>query len=47
VRAAFDHVGKKATDKALRTAAKMMGLPDEDDLAGPLGSAEIAARRTC
>ncbi len=28
-RAAFDHVGKKATDKALRTAAKMLGLADE------------------
>jgi GTP diphosphokinase / guanosine-3',5'-bis(diphosphate) 3'-diphosphatase len=26
-RAAFDHVGKKATDKALRTAAKTLALP--------------------
>ena len=44
-RAAFDHVGKKATDKALRTAAKMMGLADEEDLLARLGSAEVAARR--
>jgi len=44
-RAAFDHVGKKATDKALRTAAKMLGLADETDLLARLGSAEITARR--
>jgi GTP pyrophosphokinase/guanosine-3',5'-bis(diphosphate) 3'-pyrophosphohydrolase len=44
-RAAFDHVGKKATDKALRTAAKMLGLADEEDLLARLGSAEITARR--
>ncbi|MCC6863484.1 MAG: bifunctional (p)ppGpp synthetase/guanosine-3',5'-bis(diphosphate) 3'-pyrophosphohydrolase [Rhodobacteraceae bacterium] len=44
-RAAFDHVGKKATDKALRTAAKMMGLADEMDLMARLGSAKVTARR--
>jgi GTP diphosphokinase / guanosine-3',5'-bis(diphosphate) 3'-diphosphatase len=44
-RAAFDHVGKKATDKALRTAAKVLGLADEDDLLSRLGSAELTARR--
>ncbi len=44
-RAAFDHVGKKCTDKALRTAAKMLGLPDEIDLLARLGSAELTARR--
>ncbi len=44
-RAAFDHIGKKATDKALRTAAKMLGLADEDDLLSRLGSAELTARR--
>lgn len=44
-RAAFDHIGKKATEKALRTAAKMMGLADEEDLLARLGSAEITARR--
>ena len=44
-RAAFDHVGKKASDKALRTAAKMLGLQDEMDLLARLGSAELTARR--
>jgi guanosine-3',5'-bis(diphosphate) 3'-pyrophosphohydrolase len=44
-RAAFEHVGKKATDKALRTAAKMLGLADETDLLARLGSAELPARR--
>ena len=44
-RAAFDHVGKKATDKALRTAAKTLGLADEQDLLARLGSAELTARR--
>lgn len=44
-RAAFDHVGKKATDKALRTAAKMLGLANENDLLARLGSAELPARR--
>ncbi|CAN1499679.1 SpoT Guanosine polyphosphate pyrophosphohydrolases/synthetases [Paracoccaceae bacterium] len=44
-RAAFDHVGKKASDKALRTAAKMLGLADETDLLARLGSAELPARR--
>lgn len=44
-RAAFDHVGRRATDKALRTAAKMLGLADENDLLARLGSAEITARR--
>jgi GTP pyrophosphokinase/guanosine-3',5'-bis(diphosphate) 3'-pyrophosphohydrolase len=44
-RAAFDHVGKKATDKALRTVAKTMGLADEQDLLARLGSAELTARR--
>jgi len=44
-RAAFDHVGKKATDKALRTAAKMLGLADENDLLARIGSAEMPARR--
>jgi GTP diphosphokinase / guanosine-3',5'-bis(diphosphate) 3'-diphosphatase len=44
-RAAFDHIGKKATDKALRTAAKVLGLADEEDLLSRLGSAELTARR--
>ncbi len=45
VRAAFDHVGRKATDKALRTAAKMLGLSDETELLAQLGSAELTARK--
>ncbi|MDP4031565.1 MAG: bifunctional (p)ppGpp synthetase/guanosine-3',5'-bis(diphosphate) 3'-pyrophosphohydrolase [Pseudorhodobacter sp.] len=44
-RAAFDHVGRKASDKALRTAAKMLGLSDETDLLAQLGSAELTARK--
>jgi GTP pyrophosphokinase/guanosine-3',5'-bis(diphosphate) 3'-pyrophosphohydrolase len=44
-RTAFDHVGKKSSDKALRTAARMMGLGDETDLLARIGSAEVAARR--
>ena len=44
-RAAFDHVGKKATDKALRTVAKTLGLADEQDLLARIGSAELTARR--
>ena len=44
-RAAFAHVGKKASDKALRTAAKMLGIADENDLLARIGSAEMPARR--
>ncbi|MGP3699237.1 RelA/SpoT family protein [Rhodobacter sp. NSM] len=44
-RAAFDHVGRKSTDKALRTAAKMLGLSDETELLAQLGSAELTARK--
>ncbi|WP_395003855.1 RelA/SpoT family protein [Cypionkella sp.] len=44
-RAAFEHVGKKATDKAMRTAAKILGFSDENDLLAGLGSAELTARK--
>lgn len=44
-RAAFNHVGRKVTDKALRTAARMLGLADETDLLARIGSAELTARR--
>jgi guanosine-3',5'-bis(diphosphate) 3'-pyrophosphohydrolase len=44
-RSAFDHIGKKASDKALRTAAQRLGLADEMDLLARLGSAELTARR--
>lgn len=43
-RVAFDHIGKKATDKALRTAAKTLGLADETEVLARLGSAELTAR---
>lgn len=44
-RVAFEQLGKKSSDKALRTAAKMLGLADEMELLAQLGSAEISARR--
>ncbi|MBW0158609.1 bifunctional (p)ppGpp synthetase/guanosine-3',5'-bis(diphosphate) 3'-pyrophosphohydrolase [Sedimentimonas flavescens] len=43
-RVAFEHVGRKVTDKALRTAAKALGLPDDIELLARLGSAELTAR---
>ncbi|MFQ6547666.1 RelA/SpoT family protein [Aestuariibius sp. 2305UL40-4] len=43
-RVAFEHVGKRATDKALRTAAKTLGLPSMPEMLARLGSAEITAR---
>lgn len=43
-RVSFEHVGKRATDKALRTAAKLFNLKDHNELLARLGSAEIAAR---
>ncbi|TQS73685.1 bifunctional (p)ppGpp synthetase/guanosine-3',5'-bis(diphosphate) 3'-pyrophosphohydrolase [Rhodobacteraceae bacterium] len=42
-RVAFEHVGRRATDKALRTAAKSLGVGDETELLARLGSAEIAS----
>ena len=43
-RVAFEHVGKKATTKALGTAAKQLGIEDADELLARLGSAEIFAK---
>lgn len=43
-RAAFEHVGRKATDKALDTAAKTLRLPDRHELLARLGSAELTAQ---
>ncbi len=40
-RAAFDHVGKKATDKALETAARHLNMKTSDDVLARLGSAEL------
>ena len=44
VRVSFEHVGRKVTDKALRTAARQMGLPDGDELLARIGSAENSAK---
>jgi len=43
-RVAFEHIGKKATDKALATAARTLGLAEAEDLLARLGSAELTAR---
>ncbi|TMM52978.1 RelA/SpoT family protein [Sulfitobacter sabulilitoris] len=43
-RSAFEHVGKRATDKALATAAKNLRLDGMGDLLARLGSAEITGR---
>ncbi|WP_375279261.1 RelA/SpoT family protein [Pseudooctadecabacter sp.] len=44
VRAAFENVGKKATDKALRTAGKSLGLGNINDMLERVGAAEITSR---
>ena len=44
-RVAFEHVGRKATDKALATAATRLGVSDRKELLARLGSAEITARQ--
>ncbi len=41
-RAAFEHVSRKMTDKALRTAARSLALPDADELLARVGSAELS-----
>ncbi len=43
-RVAFENVGKKATDKALRTAAKALAIESVDEMLSRLGSAEISGR---
>ncbi len=42
-RAAFDHVGKKPTDKALDRAAKTLRLRDRGEVLARLGSAELTS----
>jgi GTP diphosphokinase / guanosine-3',5'-bis(diphosphate) 3'-diphosphatase len=44
-RVAFENVGKRATDKALTTAAKHLGLPGPEELLSRLGSAELVTRQ--
>ncbi len=43
-RVAFERIGKKATDRALQTAAKKMGKDTGDDILAALGAAEITSR---
>ncbi|WP_112321816.1 RelA/SpoT family protein [Oceanibium sediminis] len=43
-RVALERVGKKATDKALKTAAKQLLLEDADDLLARLGAAELTGQ---
>ena len=43
-RVAFENVGKKATEKALRTAAKALAIDEVNELLARLGSAEITSR---
>ena len=43
-RVAFEHVGKRATDKALTTAAKQLGYRSSNELLAQLGASEITAR---
>jgi RelA/SpoT family (p)ppGpp synthetase len=44
-RVAFENIGKRATEKAVGTAARTLGLPDGEELLARLGSAEIASRQ--
>jgi GTP pyrophosphokinase len=43
-RVAFEQVGKKATDKALDTAARAIGLKNGEEMLARIGSAELSAR---
>ena len=45
VRVAFEHVGKRATEKALTTVSRQMGLDDSKALLTRIGSAELTARQ--
>ncbi|UWQ22890.1 bifunctional (p)ppGpp synthetase/guanosine-3',5'-bis(diphosphate) 3'-pyrophosphohydrolase [Jannaschia sp. W003] len=44
-RAAFAHMGKRATEKALRTAADALGYDDDEDLLAAIGASQLTARR--
>ncbi len=43
-RVAFEQLDKKASNKALATAARTLGLPDADEVLARIGSAELSAR---
>lgn len=44
-RVAFEHVDKKASDKALITASRHLGFDDVEEMLSRLGSGELAARK--
>ncbi|SEW46328.1 GTP pyrophosphokinase [Cognatiyoonia koreensis] len=44
LRVAFENVGKKFTEKAIRTAAKTLALESSEEMLVQLGSAELSAR---
>ena len=44
LRAAFEHVGKKPSDKALESAATKMRLSDREEMLARLGSTELRPR---
>ncbi|SDE14732.1 GTP pyrophosphokinase [Paracoccus isoporae] len=44
VRISFEHHGRRVTDKALRTAASKLALPDADELLARIGCAEMSAQ---
>ncbi|WP_425039855.1 RelA/SpoT family protein [Primorskyibacter sp. S187A] len=43
-RAAFEHVGRKVSDKVIETAARNLRIPNANELLARLGSAEISTR---
>ena len=45
MRVALDHVGKKATDKVLETAARAFDLPNTDALLAKVGATDVSARK--
>ena len=44
MRISFEHHGRRVTDKALRTAAAKLALPDSDELLARIGCAEMSAQ---
>ncbi|WP_208351367.1 RelA/SpoT family protein [Pseudaestuariivita rosea] len=44
-RVAFSNIGKRATDKALETAARHLAISDREELLALIGSAEITTRQ--
>jgi GTP pyrophosphokinase/guanosine-3',5'-bis(diphosphate) 3'-pyrophosphohydrolase len=43
-RAAFEHIGKKVSDKVMETAAKRLRIESSEELLARLGSAEVSTR---